>query len=253
MVRQDRVIGNPDRDYLYGRNGILEALRGKRVVHELLMSEGVKEDDRIREILKAASERGITAMRVPREMLDDLTLGANHQGLVLNADPYEYAELGEVIDRGGTVLMLDHLQDPQNLGTLFRAAEAAGVAGIIIPRERAVGITPSVVNASAGAVEHMLIVQAPSFGHAVQALKGAGWWIAGLDSGEGAQDIFSGTIPTPIALIVGAEGAGLGSQLRKSCDLVLELPMLGKVASLNAATAGSIALFELLRRTRAAG
>jgi 23S rRNA (guanosine2251-2'-O)-methyltransferase len=146
------------------------------------------------------------------------------------------------------VLILDHLQDPQNVGTLLRAAETAGVAGVVMAADRAAEVTPAVVNASAGAVEHLRVATVTNLVQAIEAMKRSGRWVAGLDTGPGATDLFTTEVPTPVALVVGAEGLGLGANLRKHCDLVLSLPIRGNVQSLNAATAGSIALYELLRR-----
>jgi 23S rRNA (guanosine2251-2'-O)-methyltransferase len=227
---------------------VLEALRGRRSVERLFVAEGAREDERLRGLMDLATERGAEIDRIPRLMLDDVTRGANHQGIALEAEPYRYAELEDLLEAPGTVLVLDHLQDPQNVGTLFRAAEAAGVAGVVIPEDRAAAVTPAVVNASAGAVEHLRVAAVPNLTRALESLKGSGRWVAGLDAGASAKDIFATDIPTPAVLVVGAEGAGLGTNLRKHCDLLLALPMRGRVESLNAATAGAIAIYELLRR-----
>jgi 23S rRNA (guanosine2251-2'-O)-methyltransferase len=227
---------------------VLEALRGRRRIERLLVAEGAREDERLRALIALAESRGIEVDRVPRLMLDDATRGANHQGVALEAEPYRYTPFEEIVEAPGAVLVLDHVQDPQNVGTLLRAAEAAGVAGIVLPQDRAVDITPAVVKASAGAVEHLRIATVPNLARALETLKRNGRWVAGLDAGPGATDLFVTEVPTPVALVVGAEGSGLGANLRKTCDLLLALPMHGRVASLNAATAGSIALYELLRR-----
>lgn len=229
----------------------MEALAGRRGLERLFVAEGVREDERLRAILGLAASKGIAVERVPRLMLDDATRGANHQGVALEAEPFRYVDLEVILDTPGTVLVLDHLQDPQNVGSLLRAAEAAQVAGVVIPQNRAVAITPAVVNASAGAVEHLQVAEIPNLAQALEALKGSGRWVVGLDGGPRSSDLYSTTVPTPAALVVGSEGNGLSSLLRKQCDLLLALPMRGKVASLNAATAGSIALYELLRRERA--
>lgn len=242
------VLARTGRELLYGRNAVLEALAGRRSLERLFVAEGVREDERLRAILSLAANKGVEVERVPRLMLDDATRGANHQGVAMEAEPFRYATLETIVETPGTVLVLDHLQDPQNVGSLLRAAEAAQVAGVVIPHNRAVEVTPSVVNASAGAVEHLQVAIVPNLSQALEALKGSGRWVVGLDGGPNSSDIYATTIPTPAALVVGSEGSGLGSLLRKQCDLLLALPMRGKVASLNAATAGSIALYELLRR-----
>jgi 23S rRNA (guanosine2251-2'-O)-methyltransferase len=233
---------------LIGRNAVIEALRGRRSVERLFVAEGAREDERLRGLMALATERGAEIDRIPRLMLDDATRGANHQGIALEAEPYRYAVFDDLMQGEGTILVLDHLQDPQNVGTLLRAAEAAGVAGVVIPEDRAAAVTPAVVNASAGAVEHLRVATVPNLTRALEALKGSGRWIVGLDARAGASDLYSTEIPTPVALVVGAEGSGLGTNLRKHCDLLLALPMRGQVESLNASTAGAIAIYELMRR-----
>jgi 23S rRNA (guanosine2251-2'-O)-methyltransferase len=227
---------------------VIEALRGPRRPKRLLVADGVRDDERMRDLVSLARERGIETDRPPRAMLDDLTGGANHQGVALMVDDYPYVVLDDILMATGSVLVLDHLQDPQNFGTLLRTAEAAAVAGVVIPQDRAVGITPAVVGASAGAVEHLRVAKVPNLARALEQLKSAGWWSAALDAGPDAVDLFTADLPSPLALVVGSEGTGVGANVRRHCDLAVALPMRGRVASLNAATAGAIALFELVRR-----
>ena len=234
---------------LYGRNGVTEALRGRRQVFAVMIAEGVRKDDRIRRIEALAAERAVPVDRVPRQLLDELTPG-NHQGVVIETGPFAYAELDEIRENPGTVLIFDHLQDPQNFGTLIRTAAAAGASGVISPENRAAEVTPAVVNASAGAVELIPVAVVPNLLNALKALKARGWWAAALDTGDDALDIQQADIPDPLALIIGSEGDGVSPLLRKNADLILSIPMVGSIESLNAATAGSIAVYELLRRQR---
>lgn len=239
-------------ELLFGRNAILESLAAlRRVPTRLWVAEGLRQDDRVDRIVELARSREVLIETVPRTMLDDQLPEVNHQGVLLESGRYPYADLADVIDREGTVLMLDHLQDPQNFGTLLRAADAAGVAGVIIPSDRSAEISPTVVNASSGAVEHLNIATVPNLGNALEKLETSGRWIVGLDGGPGSQDLFDTDVPTPAVLIVGSEGSGLTTNIRKRCQLVVSLPMRGHVESLNAATAGSIVLFDLVRRERA--
>lgn len=224
-----------------------EALFGRRHPRRLLVAEGVKEDDRVRAILARAEERKVPVDRPPRLLLDDVLPGANHQGIMLEAAGYPYVEFEDLIAATGTTLVLDHMQDPQNFGTLLRAAEAAGVSGVVMPHDRSAEVTPAVVNASAGAVEHLRIAQVPNLARALEALKASGRWVVGLDSGPGSADLYATEVPRPAVLVVGAEGSGLGRNVRNHCDLIVSLPMRGRVGSLNASTAGAIALYELLR------
>lgn len=236
-------------DALFGRNAVLESLRSlRRAPTRIWVAEGMRQDDRVDEIVELARRAEVLVETVPRQMLDDQEPEVNHQGVLLETAEYPYVDLADVIEAEGNVLVLDHLQDPQNLGTLLRAADATGVAGVIIPTDRAAGITPAVVNSSAGAVEHLNIATVPNLGNALGKLEDSGRWIIGLDGGPDSRDLFSTDVPTPAALVVGSEGPGLTPNIRKRCQLIVSLPMLGKVESLNASTAGSIALFDLVRR-----
>lgn len=258
MKHPARRGGRPDRhqqqhrgggsDWLYGRNGVIEALRGPRVVHKLYLADGIQPDRRIEGVIGLAAEHNIAIERVDRVQLDHWSQGGHHQGVMARAAQYPYATLDDLVERGGNLLLLDHLQDPQNLGTLLRTAEAAAIGGVLIPADRAAAITPAVVNASAGAVEHLAIARVTNLARAITTLKERDWWIVALDTGPDAVDLFTTDLPSPIALVVGSEGPGLGQNIRRLCDLVVSLPMRGQVASLNAATAGAIALFDLVRR-----
>ena len=247
------TLTKPGNDLLYGRNAVAEAFHGRRTLERLFIADGVKEDERLRRLEGAAAERGVPVERVPRAILDDLFPGGNHQGVALAAGPYQYVDFDDLVERSGTVLVLDHLQDPQNFGTLLRAAEASGAAGVVIAQDRAVEVTPSVVNASAGAVELLAVAQVPNIPRALAGLKERGRWAIGLDTGDDAVDLLTTDLPLPAALVVGAEGGGLSPLVRRSCDLIASLPMRGRIESLNAATAGAIALYDLVRREAAAG
>ena len=234
-------------EILYSRNAVYESLRaGRRQHFALEVAEGVREKGRLREILSIASERQIPVKHVPRGRLDRLK--ANHQGVALEAGSYPYADLVEVFEaaeaRGEPlfVLLLDALNDPQNFGTLLRSAEAVGVHGVVIPLARAVGVTPAVVNASSGASEHLLVAQA-NLHQAIGALKEAGAWIIGLEGGEQARDPGEVRLDGAIGLVVGSEGEGMHALTAKSCDILMKLPMKGQIESLNAAVAGSVALY----------
>lgn len=242
-------------ELLYGRNAVREALRAKRRrFRRLLIADGLEGDERIREAEQLADAANIKVSFGDRRALDDLTDGVNHQGIALEAGPYPYAaDVAEMLalaasrNEPALLLLLDHLQDPQNLGTLLRTADAVGVHGVVFPDRRAVGVTPAVVNASAGAVEHLRIAQVANLSNSIAELKTAGVWIVGLEDDPRAQPFDQAKLDLPVALIVGAEGPGVGRLLRERCDLLIKLPMAGHVASLNAATAGSIALYHLWR------
>jgi 23S rRNA (guanosine2251-2'-O)-methyltransferase len=170
----------------------------------------------------------------------------NNQGIVAEVSAYPYSDVIEILERAKGelpfVLLLDSLQDPQNFGTLIRTAEALGVHGVVIPSARTVDVTPAVVNASSGASEHMLIAQA-NLSQTIDALKGENIWIVGLDQAGAEMDSDSRHLKGALGLVIGSEGEGLHDLVRKKCDVVLKLPMKGKIESLNAAVAGSVALY----------
>ncbi|HVN54725.1 MAG TPA: 23S rRNA (guanosine(2251)-2'-O)-methyltransferase RlmB [Anaerolineaceae bacterium] len=245
------------KEWIIGRNPVYEVLRARRrQVFRLLLAEGVQKSDRLDEIMRLALDRKIAIERVPRQRLD--SLGENPQGVALQASAFSYAAFADVIElakkRGEDlfVLVLDLIQNPQNLGTLLRTAEAAGVQGVILPLRQAALVTPAVVSASSGASEHMLIVQS-NLAQAISALKETGAWIVGLEGSPAARLPGEIGLDGPLALVVGNEGEGMRPLIRQSCDLLMRLPMRGQVDSLNAAVAGSIAIYLVLQaRARAA-
>lgn len=198
-------------------------------------------------ILEAARQASIPVERVERSVLD--SAGDRHQGVVAEVEPYPYSDLHSILEAVSTralILILDQLQDPQNLGTLIRTADAVGVDGILIPKRGAAGVTPAVVSASSGASEHLRIARI-NLARAMEELKKSDVWIAGLENETDARDIYTAELEPPLAIVVGAEGHGLRRLVRESCDYLVRIPMEGSVGSLNAAVAGSIALYESRR------
>jgi len=239
------------KEYLYSRNAVYETLRaGRRQVFQLLLAEGAQEKGRLSEIHALARQQKIKSERVPRGRLD--SIHHQHQGVALQVGDYPYQDLIDILafaeKRGETpfVLLLDALQDPQNLGTLLRTAEAVGVHGVVIPLARTAQVTPAVVNASSGASEHLLIAQA-NLSQAIATLKAEGLWIVGLEGSPEASSPSQIRLDGPLGLVVGSEGEGMRRLVRESCDLLLRLPMSGQIESLNAAVAGSIALYLALQ------
>ena len=240
------------REWISGRNPVYEVLRaGRRHPFRLRLAQGVEQQGRVGEILKMAQTKKAALERVPRSALDSLS--SNHQGVALEASGYPYSGLPDMLDHAASraeplfVLILDTLQDPQNLGTLLRTAEACGVHGVLLPLRQTATVTPAVVHASSGASEHLLIAQA-NLAQAIARLKEAGAWVVGLESGPQGQPLEQVRLDGPLALVVGSEGEGMRPLVRSSCDLLLRLPMGGQIGSLNAAVAGSIALFLAWQR-----
>jgi 23S rRNA (guanosine2251-2'-O)-methyltransferase len=234
-------------EWLYGRNAVYEALRaGRRSYFSLKLASGSLENKRLTDIHKLAQRAGLATQSVARRELD--AYGDGHQGVALQASEYPYSDLNDMLalarkrEELPFLLLLDALQDPQNLGTLFRTAEVVGVHGVLLPARRTATVTPAVVNASSGACEHLLIAQ-HNLAQSIRVLKDEGIWVVGLEGSKDAQLPQRVRLDGAIALVVGSEGDGMRRLVRESCDLLLRLPMRGQVSSLNAAVAGSIALY----------
>jgi 23S rRNA (guanosine2251-2'-O)-methyltransferase len=247
-LKQKRRLA--DRDILYGRNAVAEALRGRRAFHRMIVREGFDRRDRVGALVESAETRGVPVTTAEARALDDLAGSSHHQGVVLETGPFPYVGLDDVLRDadGRTILLLDRLQDPQNLATLLRTAAAVDVAGVVVQTDRSASITPAVVHSSAGVVEHVPVARVTNSGRAIQDCKDAGYWAIALEATDQALDLFSADLPQPAVLIVGSEGAGVSVPALRAADVVVRLPMPGGVESLNAAVAGSIALYELLRR-----
>lgn len=244
-------------DYLYGIHPVREGLRGRRQPLELFVDEK-QGGQRLEELLELARERGIPVRQRKRLDLDRLAGQSHHQGAVLSMEPFPYTELEDLLESWqasgdtGFLLLLDGITDPHNLGAILRNADAAGCQGVIITKDRSCGVTNVVDRASAGAVEHLAICQVTNLARAMELLQKSGFWIYGLAAGEGAQPLFTSNLSGHVALIVGSEGEGLRHRTRELCDGLLEIPMSGGVASLNAASASAVALFEVVRQRRVA-
>jgi 23S rRNA (guanosine2251-2'-O)-methyltransferase len=242
------------RETIYGRNVVCECLRaGRRKVYKLFLAQGVKETGLVAEVVALAHQAKVAVERVERAALD--RIGAiSHQGVAAEVSAYPYADLGEILtqaegrDEPPLLLLLDCLEDPQNLGTLLRTAEVVGVHGVVIPKRRAVGVTPAVANASAGAVEHIQVTRVTNLARTIGELKERGVWVVGLEDLPQARLYSQFDLSGPLALVIGSEGRGMRRLVLESCDVVLRLPMRGHIGSLNAAVAGSIALYEAWRQ-----
>lgn len=248
-------------EWLYGRHAVEETLRaGRRKVLRVLLSEGGRgakgsPDDPLARIEAEARRQRIPLERVPPARLDALTrVGQHHQGVAAEVSGYPYSTLAEVVAMcreagpNALVLLLDSIQDPQNFGTLLRSAEAVGVTAVVMLERRQVEVTAAVVNASAGAVEHLTVCQTNNLPRGIEALQEAGLWVYALQSEPGAVPFTMSDLKGPLGLVVGSEGSGVGRLVRERCDGALEIPMRGKIEALNAAVAGSIVLYEALRQ-----
>ena len=235
------------REWISGRNPVYEVLRsGRRQLFRLQIAQGIKQKGRVHEIISLCTGAKIPIEHVSRRQLE--SLGSGNQGVALETSAYVYSDLVDILtlavqrQEPPFILILDTLQDPQNLGTLLRTAEIVGVHGVLIPYRRAAAVSPAVVSASSGASEHLLIAQT-NLAQAIASLKEEDVWIIGLEDTPQAGYPDSVRLDGALALVVGNEGQGMRLLVRNSCDLLLRLPMRGKIDSLNAAVAGSIALY----------
>jgi 23S rRNA (guanosine2251-2'-O)-methyltransferase len=237
-------------EFLYGHWSVLEALRAnRRKLEQLLVAEKVEEKGIVADILNLAAEREVNIRRVPRRIMDDLSNGGNHQSTILRVGEYPYASVEDILDtaqkRGEKplILLLDLLKDPQNVGVLLRVGDAVGLHGVIIQERRAVAVTPAVVSASSGAVEHLNVVQVTNLVQTMKDLKEQDVWMVGLEVGPNIQPIDKTDLNMALGMVLGSEGEGLRRLVRDTCDVLVTLPMRGRLGSLNVATAGSVALY----------
>lgn len=236
--------------WIYGINPVAEALRSDRChMKEIWVAEG-RGLKGLEGITRMAESKGVSIRKVGRSQLDSLTRNAPHQGVVGFLDQFPYADLDEVLQGGAAeplLLVLDGIEDPRNLGALIRTADACGVWGVVIPKDRAAGITSAVAKASAGAVFHMPVVRVTNIAVTLRQIKERGMWVLGA-AVEAHTEFYAHDLAVPLAVVIGGEGRGMRSLVKKECDLLASIPMKGKVNSLNASVAGSIILYEVIRQ-----
>ncbi|MFD3449207.1 23S rRNA (guanosine(2251)-2'-O)-methyltransferase RlmB [Microbacteriaceae bacterium 4G12] len=243
-------------EYIIGRNPVIEALKSGRDINKIWVAEGATKGQ-IQIVLQLAKENGVIVQQSPKKKLDQLVEGS-HQGVIAQVAAYEYAELDDLFraaesrNEAPFFLLLDEIEDPHNLGSIMRTADAVGAHGIIIPKRRAVGLTATVAKASTGAIEYIPVVRVTNLVRTIEELKERGVWIAGTDAKE-SDDYrnFDGTMP--LGLVIGSEGKGMSRLVRENCDFLIRLPMIGKVTSLNASVAASLLMYEVYRKRHPLG
>ncbi len=243
------------REWLYGRQAVLAALRARRRhCFTLWLAKGVEPKGIIAHILQEAKALSCALSYVPRTQIQQRVGHGGHQGVALEVSGYPYLDEGQIaplVRQAGNdalVLLLDHLQDPQNVGNLLRTAEIAGITLAVIPRKRAAGITPAVVNASAGAVEYLYVARVTNLARSMSRLQAEGLWVYALEGGMDAPSYWEVDLSGPIGIVVGSEGTGLSRLIRERSDGLLRIPMWGRTPSLNAAVAGALTLYEVRRQ-----
>lgn len=238
--------------YVEGRNPVIEAIKSGREIDKILIAKG-SEQGSIQKIIGMAKEKRIVIQYVEKAKLDAMSETKAHQGVIALVTPYSYKTVDDIMkaaedkNEDSFIIILDEIEDPHNLGAIIRTAECAGAHGVIIPKRRAVGLTPVVIKASAGAVEYMNIAKVSNIASTIEELKERGVWIYGADM-DGEQDYFNRDLSGPIAIVIGSEGKGIGRLIREKCDFLVKIPMNGKISSLNASVAASVMMYEVLRQ-----
>lgn len=237
---------------LEGRNALQEALRSGRTVDKVFIAAG--EIDRgLQRLAAEAKEAGAVVVPVDRRKLDAMSFTHAHQGVIALAAAHVYYSIDDILEEAASrgeaplIVICDELSDPHNLGAILRSAECAGAHGVIIPKRRSVGLTATVAKASAGAVEYMRVARVTNISAAIAELKQKGVWVFGT-AAEGSIPMYQADLSGPAAIVIGSEGDGMSQLVRKNCDVMVNIPMKGRISSLNASAAASILLYEALRQ-----
>src|SRR3954452_1709671 len=251
--RRGQGSGTGDSEWIAGRNSVVEALRATMPVTGVYVAEGAERDGRLREVFKVAAERGISILEVPRGELDRMTKGAVHQGLAAKVPAYEYAHADDLLDRAAElkepalIVALDSVTDPRNLGAVVRSAAGFGAHGVLVPERRAAGMTASAWKTSAGAAARVPVAQATNLTRQLKTYQEAGCMVIGLAAdGDVSLPDFE-LADGPVVLVVGSEGDGVCRLVAETCDQLLSIPMAGRLESLNAGVAASVALYAVAR------
>ena len=240
-------------DWIGGRRPVAEALAAGRVAHRLLVASSARPSPELKEVLAAARRAMVPVERVEGDRLARLAGFEGHQGVLLEVDERRWSDPTEILahaaaaGRDPLVLILEHLQDPINLGALLRSAEATAVDGVIFPERGAAPLSAAAVKASAGASEHLLLARVESLGETIRELQSRGLRMVAVDQ-DASSEAWTADLTGPMAIVVGSEGSGVSGATKRRCDLLVRFPMAGRVASLNAATAGALLLFEVVRQ-----
>jgi 23S rRNA (guanosine2251-2'-O)-methyltransferase len=239
--------------YVSGRNPVMELLKSDKQVDKLYVLKGDLKGS-INKIMGKAKDMGIVIQQVDKNKLDSMADGNAHQGVVALVTGFEYSEVKDMVQLAKTrkespfLLVLDGIEDTHNLGAIIRTAECAGVHGVVIPKRRAAMVNQTVYKSSAGAVEHMMVAQVGNISQTIDDLKKEGLWIYGADM-DGENEYFRTELKGAIALVIGNEGKGLSRLVKEKCDVLVKIPMTGKVGSLNASNAASILIYEVVRQS----
>ena len=242
-------------NFLFGVNPVLEKLKATPDdISEILLAKGFSGRG-LQAIEVRARRLKLLVKYVPPELLDRLSVGERHQGVVAKVKVYPYSSFADFLLAAPSfsewmwILILDGLTDPRNFGALLRTAEAVGIHHVVIPKDRAVAVTPTVVKASAGAVHYLKVYRETSLRRVILKLKDLGFWIVGLNP-KAAEAVYDRVYPKRLGIVLGSEGEGIRPLILRECDYVASIPMRGQIASLNVSVAGAVFLYELLRQAQ---
>lgn len=241
-------------DIVEGRNAVLELLNSDRDINKIFVQAGEKHGS-INKIIAIAKENKVVVTEVEKSKLDFMSKTNNHQGVIAIVPPFNYCEIEDILDlaeqrnEDAFILILDGIEDPHNLGSIIRTAETAGVHGIIIPKRRSVTVNSTVSKVSAGAVEHMKIARVNNINEAIRKLKENGLWIIGTDMNTNTY-YYNQDLKGNIAIVIGSEGFGISRLVKENCDMLVKIPMKGKITSLNASVSAGIIIYEAVKQRR---
>ncbi|OOB75964.1 RNA methyltransferase [Clostridium haemolyticum] len=252
-VKNNNIVNKEEReDLIEGRNAVIEALKSDRTVEYVMIAKGSVTGS-INKVVAIAKDKGIVIKEVDRKKLDSMSITGSHQGVIAIVTPYQYCEVEDILkcaeEKGEDpfILILDEIEDPHNLGSIMRTAEICGVHGIIIPKRRNVGITPTVYKTSAGATEYMRVAKVANLNRAIDNIKEKGIWVYGADM-SGESYCFQTNFKGAVALVIGSEGRGVSKLTKEKCDVLVKIPMVGNITSLNASVAAGIMMYEVLKQ-----
>ena len=239
-------------DVVVGRNSVTELLKSDRDINKIFVQRGEKHGS-INQILGLAKSKKIVIVEVEKNKLDEMSENRNHQGIIAIVPPFEYSDVDEILkyaqnkDEDPFIIMLDGIEDVHNLGSIIRTAETAGAHGVIIPKRRGALVNATVSKTSAGAVEYMRVARVNNLNDTIQELKDKGLWIYGTDM-EAKNYYYNEKLIGPICLVIGSEGFGMSNLVKKNCDSLIKIPMLGNVTSLNASVSAGITIYEVVKQ-----
>ncbi len=240
----------PAANVIIGRNPLMEALKNDREIEKILVGKGT--EGSVTKIVAMAKDKGIPLYQSDKQTLDRIACGRPHQGVIAYASAYSYSSMEDIYAKAAAkdevpfVIILDNLEDPHNLGAIMRTAECAGAHGVIIPKRRSCGLTEVVAKSSAGAIEYMPCVKVSNIGQTIDQLKEEGFWVAACDMG--GTTYYKQDLTGKLAIVIGSEGFGISQLVRKKCDFVVSMPMVGEITSLNASNAAAVLMYEVRRQ-----